>query len=68
MELLEGSDGPNTGIVAIPEARNGIVQFIMGGYKWCFYLSGNAPTPFILRKSGHLCIGVSDIECFRTPE
>jgi hypothetical protein len=68
MELLEGTDGPNVDMVAIPVAMDGNVQFIMGGYKWHFYLDGNAPTAFILRKSGFLRVGVSDIERFRTPD
>jgi hypothetical protein len=70
MELLDEPTGANFGVVGVvpsPVAKDSIVQFVMGGYRWTFYLNGSFPTEIVLRKSGLLLVKVSDIDCFYTP-
>jgi hypothetical protein len=68
MELLDEPTGANLGIVTSPVTKDGMVQFVMGGYRWTFYLNGSFPTEIVLRKSGLLLVKVSDIDCFYTPD
>jgi len=68
MELLEDPNRASVGIFAPPFGDRKIVFFIMGGYKWHFYVDGNAPIEIILRTSGFMLVKVSDIDCLYTPD
>lgn len=68
VERLYNSTDASLGIISLPVAGDKRVNLVMGGYRWHFYMDGNAPPEVVLRKSGRLLVRISDIDCFYTPD
>jgi hypothetical protein len=61
MQLLDGVQPLDSGMVAFPFCSEGIAVFVMGGYVWNFFLGSGVPNEFILKRTGHLRIAAANI-------
>jgi hypothetical protein len=67
MERVWCPPGISPGIQA-PFADGNIIYLVMGGYRWRFFMDGNAPSGAVLRKDGRLLGVIIDLECLFTPD
>lgn len=67
MERVWCPPGISPGIQA-PCADGNVVYLVMGGYRWRFFMDGNAPRGAVLRTDGRLLVVIIDIERLFTPD